>query len=227
MGMKQRRLPNGKYRINYFERLFPLYLMLLTAGLSWGLQTGNKLKLQVQARGGDNASWVELANATTPTPTPQLQVITPTPIVPTATPTITPTPVIKKTIKARNEIEKEIMNVFGEQGELAIAVGMSESHLIPTKTLIVAKGKYSWSTATYKGECSVGLFMINLAEDNCKGRHIHYSKVPGETMEEKIEWLKVPSNNIKMAKEIYDSRGNFGDWSGYTGGGYKKFYLAN
>lgn len=89
MGMKQKRLPNGKYRINYFERLFPLYLMLLTAGLSWGLQTGNKLKLQVQARGGDNASWVELANATTPTPTPQLQVITPTPIVPTATPTPT------------------------------------------------------------------------------------------------------------------------------------------
>lgn len=88
--MKQRRLRNGKYRINYFDRLFPLYLMLLTAGLSWGLQTGNKLRIQqVQARGGDNASWVELANATTPTPTPQLQVVAPTPVVPTATPTPT------------------------------------------------------------------------------------------------------------------------------------------
>lgn len=87
--MKQRRLRNGKYRINYFDRLFPLYLMLLTAGLSWGLQTGNKLRIQqVQAKGGgDNASWVELAKTTTPTPTPQLDVI-----VPIIMPTVTPTP---------------------------------------------------------------------------------------------------------------------------------------
>lgn len=113
MGMKQRRLPNGKYRINYFDRLFPLYLMLLTAGLSWGLQTGNKLRIQqVQARGGDNASWVELANATTPTPTPQLQVLMPTPVIPTATPTPT----------QKQEIIDEIVRVFGEEAPNAFNV---------------------------------------------------------------------------------------------------------
>ena len=112
--MKQRRLRNGKYRINYFDRLFPLYLMLLTAGLSWGLQTGNKLRIQqVQAKGGgDNASWVETANATTPTPTPQLRVIAPTPVIPTATPTPTD----------KEEIIAEIVRVFGEEAPNAFNV---------------------------------------------------------------------------------------------------------
>lgn len=88
--MKQRHT-NGKYRINYFDRLFPLYLMLLTAGLSWGLQTGNKLKLQVQARGSETLVTVDqpVKVHVSPTPTPQLQVIAPTPIIPTATPTPT------------------------------------------------------------------------------------------------------------------------------------------
>jgi len=97
--MKQRRLPNGKYRINYFDRLFPLYLMLLTAGLSWGLQTGNKLRIQqVQARVGETLVTVDqpVKVQVSPTPTPQLQVVMPKPVIPTAT----PNPTNKQTILA-------------------------------------------------------------------------------------------------------------------------------
>jgi len=114
--MKQRRLPNGKYRINYFDRLFPLYLMLLTAGLSWGLQTGNKLK--VQARVGETLVTVDqpVKVQVSPTPTPQLAVM-PTPVIPTAT----PTPTQKEAIIA------EIVRVFGEEAPNAFNVLFCEN----------------------------------------------------------------------------------------------------
>ena len=86
--------------------------MLWIMTLGWSLQTGHKLKLQVQAKGGDNASWVETANATTPTPTPQLQVLMPTPVIPTAT--LTPT--------QKQEIIDEIVRVFGEEAPNAFNV---------------------------------------------------------------------------------------------------------
>jgi len=140
--MKQRRLRNGKYRINYFDRLFPLYLMLLTAGLSWGLQTGNKLRIQqVQARGGDNASWVELANATTPTPTPQLRVIAPTPVIPTATPTPTD----------KEEIIAEIVRVFGEEAPNAFNVLYCENRGLNPEAV-------NWNS---NGSWDAGIFQVN------------------------------------------------------------------
>jgi hypothetical protein len=134
-----------------------------------------------------------------------------------------PAPSEVSTVETREEIESYILKVFGDDGRLAIAVGMSESHLVPSKTLIARSGKHSWSTATYKGECSIGLFMINLASDSCNGKLVHYSRIPGNNLDEKIAWLKVPKNNIDFAKKLYDERGgNFTAWSGYTGGGYKK-----
>ncbi len=61
--------------------------MLLTAGLSWGLQTGNKLR--VQARGSETLVTVDqpVKVQVSPTPTPQLKVVEL--IMPTATPTPT------------------------------------------------------------------------------------------------------------------------------------------
>ena len=86
--MKQRRLRNGRYRVNYAERLFPVALMLWSAGLAWGLQTGTRLRIeQVQAREGANnanAGWIQ--PTTTPSPTPQLKVVEKV-VFPTATPT--------------------------------------------------------------------------------------------------------------------------------------------
>ena len=123
----------------------------------------------------------------------------------------------------KEDIKRMIRDAFPEDPETAVAVAMSESSLIPTKTLFASKGKHSWTSETYKGECSVGLFMVNLRENNCTGKLVHWDKVPGETLEEKIEWLKVPENNISIARNIYDSRGGFSAWSAYSGGGYTKW----
>lgn len=188
--------------MTYKNRLFIGNFFLLTVVMSGTIHFNKPTPTQVQA--------VEIQAAEEEI-TPQAgQTVVSTPV-----PTPTPKPLT---------IEDKIRDAFGDDGELAIAVGMSESHLIPDKTLIAKAGHYSWSSPTYKGECSIGLFMINLAEDGCEGRHIHASKIPGATLEDKIAWLKVPENNIKTAKKIFDSRGNFTAWSGYTGGGYLKFY---
>lgn len=116
----------------------------------------------------------------------------------------------------------EIIKAFPEQSLVAQAIAKAESGLNPNREGIHEAGKYEWSSDTYKGECSIGLFQINLAEDACRGKKVHWDKVPGETLEEKIAWLKVPENNIKIAREIYEARG-FKPWSTYTSGSYKNF----
>lgn len=117
--------------------------MLLTAGLSWGLQTGNKLRIQqVQAKGGgDNASWVELANATTPSPTPQLQAVMPTPVIPTATPTPT----------NKEEIIAEIVRVFGEEAPNAFNVLYCENRGLRPDAV-------NWNS---NGSWDAGIFQVN------------------------------------------------------------------
>lgn len=120
-----------------------------------------------------------------------------------------------------SDIQKMIEDYFPEDPDTAQAISKAESGHNPNKEGIHRAGKYSWSTDTYKGECSIGLFQINLAEDGCQGRYIHGSKVPGETIEEKIAWLKVPENNLKIARQIKDGRGNWSAWSTYTSGTYK------
>lgn len=140
-------------------------------------------------------------------------------------PSPTPTTLPEETT---DEIKQLLKIMFREDHEVAWAVGMSESGMGSEKTLMVRAGNYEWSHEGYKGECSVGLFMINLAEDGCHGKWIHAGKVPGKTMEEKIAWLKIPENNITIAKYIYEHAGqSFGAWSGYTGDGYKKFLKGN
>ena len=192
--MKQRRLRNGKYRINYFDRLFPLYLMLLTAGLSWGLQTGNKLRIQqVQARGGDNASWVELANATTPTPTPQLDVIVPI-IMPTATPTPT----------ERQRIINEVNEVFGEHAHNAIKIIECES--MWNAQAVGDKNLMTYHSGELVGD-SIGLFQIRTG-----GRDFNRAKANGMTADEFRNEMFNPIKNIRYAKTIFNQRG----WSAWS-----------
>lgn len=196
VAMKQRRLRNGKYRINYFDRLFPLYLMLLTAGLSWGLQTGNKLRIQqVQARGGDNASWVELANATTPTPTPQLDRAT---IVPIIMPTATPTPTDKEAIIA------EIVRVFGEEAPNAFKIVECESMWNPKAN--GDKNLMAYHSGELVGD-SIGLFQIRTG-----GRDFNRAKANGMTADEFRQAMFNPIKNIRYAKTIYNQRG----WSAWS-----------
>jgi len=61
---------------------------------------------------------------------------------------------------------------------------------------------------------------INLMKPST-GKHIHWAKAEGNTLEEKTEWLKVPANNMKVARQIYDRQG-FQPWAAFTGGSYKK-----
>jgi len=140
--MKQRRLPNGKYRVNYTERFFPLALMLWSAGLAWGLQTGTRLRIeQVQAREGANnanAGWIQ--PTTTPSPTPQLQVVEKV-----VFPTATPTPTDKEAIIA------EIVRVFGEEAPNAFNVLYCENRGLNPEAM-------NWNS---NGTWDAGIFQVN------------------------------------------------------------------
>jgi hypothetical protein len=124
----------------------------------------------------------------------------------TATPTATPTP-------TRNwkPYEELTYKIFGEKdGKVAYAIMGCESNYSPTRTHIDEK------------EASIGLMQINLIKGNGEGAWVHWDKVPGETLEEKIEWLKVPENNLLIAKFIKGSSG-FYPWSCFSKKGYLKY----
>lgn len=131
---------------------------------------------------------------------------------------VTPTPVVAKN-PGKKEVMAEIVRVFGEGALHAIAIAKAESGLDPHREGI-HRANTLWEG--YKGECSIGLFQINLASDGCYGKLVHASKIPGETLDEKIIWLKDYKNNIQIAKEIYDAQG-FGPWSTYTSKKYQAF----
>jgi hypothetical protein len=212
---------NGKYTYvevpTNRERFYTWVALIGTIGFTYGNMVSPKLWSVMEARASEPVAVEQVLSV----PTESLD--TSEGVVSSYDAEQSPAPSEVSTVETREEIESYILKVFGDDGRLAIAVGMSESHLIPSKTLIARSGKHSWSTATYKGECSIGLFMINLASDSCNGKLVHYSRIPGNNLDEKIAWLKVPKNNIDFAKKLYDERGgNFTAWSGYTGGGYKK-----
>ena len=97
-------------------------------------------------------------------------------------------------------IEQLIMETFGEDGTVALAIAKAESTLRPEICHIDER------------EYSCGIFQINL--------RAHYKKVPGIGYEEKAEWLKEPENNIRIAKQLFDTSG-FWPWSVWKNGAYK------
>ena len=119
-------------------------------------------------------------------------------------------------VKAQEIVEptptpKDIFEAtFGDDARDMKAIAMAESHLIADKENIAEK------------DCSIGWFQINLAHDFCNGKKVHWDKVPGETLEEKKEWLKIPENNVIIAKFILATQGKRA-WSAYSSGAYLKF----
>lgn len=109
-----------------------------------------------------------------------------------------------------NPIEAYIYEVFDDEYETALAIAKAESGL--------KRDKENKSEV----ECSIGLFQINLAKDYCNGKWVHAGKVPGDTMDEKIEWLKNSENNVDMARRIYE-RSGFYPWSVYLNQVFKNF----
>jgi hypothetical protein len=119
----------------------------------------------------------------------------------------TPTPLLaeghQEELVFTSDTQKLIYQVFGEKDwKIAYAIAQAESGLDETRCHID------------ENEYSCGLFQINL--------RAHQVKVPGETLEEKAEWLKVPANNIITAKFIRATSG-WRAWSVYLNESYLKF----
>lgn len=111
-------------------------------------------------------------------------------------------------------LERYIRQVFGEDGDVAVAVSRQECN--PANPAYPGCVNHSWL------EHSCGMMQINI-RDQRNGRAIHADKIPGETDDEKCAWLNDPFNNIRLAKKIYDDWGHsFQPWSAYTSGAYLK-----
>lgn len=111
-------------------------------------------------------------------------------------------------ITQQEEIEKYIKTIFGKDAKVAIAVSHHECG--PTNKAYPACNLHT------NAEDSVGLFQINIQSKTAK---VHFARIPGETLEEKKEWLKDPYNNTLLAYWIFQTSG-WNPWSAYTSGRY-------
>lgn len=135
-------------------------------------------------------------------------IMTPTPTATnTPTPTMTPTPIVPEF--PQKDIENYIKVIFGSDSRVAIAVSHNECNPL--------NRQYPECVLHTPAEYSVGIFQINLYNQK---HWIHAQKVPGATMEDKIEWLKNPYHNTLIAYKIFSDSG-FQPWSAYTSGNYK------
>ena len=109
---------------------------------------------------------------------------------------------------SQESIEDYIKVISGKDAKVAIAVMKNECN--PQNK---AFPKCYYRT---EHEKSIGIFQINLESSS---HWIHASKVPGQTIEEKIKWLYNPYNNTLVAYKIFQSSG-FEAWSAYKNGNY-------
>lgn len=107
----------------------------------------------------------------------------------------------------RDFVILKIEEYFPEDPEIARAIFTQESQL-------------GLHFQNLEGSPDYGIAQINLPTWT--------DRIPVETEEEKIEWLRDPDNNLSLARIIYeDSLERHGDgwlpWVGYTSGAYKEF----
>lgn len=81
--------------------------------------------------------------------------------------------------------------------------------------------------AIFTHESQLGKYFKNLGGSNAYGvaqimLPSHRNKIPGANDPEKIEYLRNPENNLKIARQIYDAQG-WNPWQSYTSGAYKKY----
>ncbi len=125
---------------------------------------------------------------------------------PTPTPTLSP-----KQVKEQGEIEDYIRTIF--RGDARVAIAVSHNECSPRHPLY----PYCDKTITSK-EYSVGIFQINIQSEAGK---VHYDRVPGSNLEEKVAWLREPKNNTLVAFWIFKHSG-WNPWTAYTSGNYLK-----
>lgn len=95
-------------------------------------------------------------------------------------------------------IEQEIRTTFPEAPNTAVAIAKCESGLKPDQVGNI--------TPDY------GLMQIHGPSWDAKAKELGYSNYKTDVQD-----------NLKMARHIYDGRGNFNDWVCYTKGMYKKY----
>ena len=111
------------------------------------------------------------------------------------------------------EVKAYIKQIFGKDWKVAWAVAQNECNSSRAEW---PKCKNSWEK-----EFSIGLLQINIAKDNGRGAKVHWDKIPGETLEEKEEYLLDWRQNILIAHVIYAQSG-FWPWTAYSSGAYLK-----
>lgn len=110
----------------------------------------------------------------------------------------------------QEEIESYIRTIFRSDARVAIAVSHNECNPL--------NKKYPKCQLHTNDENSIGIFQINIESIR---RKVHYARIPGDTVEEKKEWLENPYNNTLMAYWIFQTSG-WNPWSAYTSGRYLK-----
>lgn len=110
------------------------------------------------------------------------------------------------------DLKRYLREIFGSDWKVAYSVAQVECN----------SNRPEWPRCSFswEKEHSIGWFQINIAQEGGHGKKVHWDKIPGESLEEKEEWLKNPYNNILMAKIIHDRSGSFNPWTGYTSGNY-------
>lgn len=116
----------------------------------------------------------------------------------------TPSAVIKPQY-TQEDIEAYIKTIFGRDG--AMAVQVSHHECSPSHKMYpgcVKKDNIEWSC---------GIWQINLRDPKTM-KLIHAAKVPGDTLEDKCNWLKDPYQSTLVAFYIY-SHQDFCPWTWY------------
>jgi hypothetical protein len=96
------------------------------------------------------------------------------------------------------EIKDYMRFKFGGNYQVACMVAYGESLRNPK------------ATSSKPLECSTGVFQINIKDGYCLGNKVHWDKVVGASLEDKIAWLQNPKNNIDLAYKMSDKGTNWG-----------------
>jgi len=115
-----------------------------------------------------------------------------------------PKEVMIEVVYSKEGIERLIRETFPEAPNTAVAIAKCESGL--------SKDIQSHHTLSYGREESYGVFQIHSKDHDRTAKKLGF-----ENYRTDVE------DNVYMARHLYDSRGNFKDWTCYNSGEYKRF----
>ncbi len=107
-------------------------------------------------------------------------------------------------VYTKEGIERKIRETFHEAPNTAVAIAKCESGL--------DEDIQSYHVLSYGREQSFGIFQIHAKDHDKTAKRLGY-----ENYRTDVE------DNIKMARYLYDRRGNFKDWTCYNTGQYKRY----